>query len=58
MVDMELGEAYKGHALSFRLSFATSRASVGEAVDVAKHLGPIIVLGEHSKSLVMSKMSH
>ena len=34
--------------LSFRLSFATCRASVGEAVDVAKHLGPKIVLGERS----------
>ena len=48
----------KAMGLSFGLSFATCRASVGEAVDVAKHLGPIIVLGECSKSLVASKMSH
>ena len=44
--------------LSFRLSFATCRASVGEAVDAAKRLGPIIVLGERSKSLVAANMSH
>ena len=44
--------------LGFRLSFATCRASVGEAVDVAKHLGLIIVLGERGKSLVASKVSH
>ena len=44
--------------LSFLLSFETCRASVGEAVDVVKHLRPMIVLGERSKSLVASKMSH
>ena len=58
MVDMELADAFKGHGLSFRLSFATCRPSVGEAVDVTKHLGPIVVLGECGESLVMSKMSH
>ena len=42
--------------LIFRLSFATCRALVGEAVDVAKHLGLIIVLGEHGESLVAAKM--
>ena len=41
----------KTMGLSFRLSFATCRALVGEAVDVAKHLGPIVVLGERSGSL-------
>ena len=44
--------------LSFRLSFATCRASVGEAIDVAEHLGPKVVLGERSKCLVASKVSH
>ena len=44
--------------LSFGLSFATCRASVGEAVDVAKHLGPKVVLGEGSKCFVASKVSH
>ena len=44
--------------LSFRLSFATCRPSVGEAVDVMKHLGKIVVLGQRSESLVTSKMSH
>ena len=58
MVDKELGEAYKGHGMSFGLSFATCRASVGEAVDVVKHLGPIVVLGERGESLVASKMTH
>ena len=44
--------------LSFGLSFATCRASVGEAIDVAEHLGPKVVLGERSKCFVMSKVSH
>src|SRR4051812_44913436 len=44
--------------LGFRLSFATCRASVGEAIDVAKHLGPKVVLGERRKCLVASKVSH
>ena len=44
--------------LSFRLSFATCRASVGEAVDVTKHLRPKVVLGERSKGLLASKMSY
>ena len=44
--------------LSFGLSFATCRASVGEAIDVAEHLGPKVVLGERSKCLVASKVSH
>ena len=48
----------KTMGLSFRLSFATCRASVGEAVDVTKHLWPKIVLGEHGESLVASKVSH
>ena len=58
MVDMELEVDIEAMRLGFRLSFATCRASVGEAVNVAKHLGPIIVLGEFSGSLVVSKMSH
>ena len=44
--------------LSFGLSFATCRASVGEAIDVAKYLGPKVVLGERSKCLVASKVYH
>ena len=44
--------------LGFGLSFATCRASVGEAIDVAKHLEPKVVLGERSKCLVASKVSH
>ena len=44
--------------LSFGLSFATCRASVGEAIDVAEHLGPKVVLGERGECLVASKMSH
>ena len=52
----------KGHiktmGLSFRLSFATCRASVGVARDVAEHLGTKVVLGERGECLVASKMSH
>ena len=48
----------KAMGLSFRLSFVTCRASVGEAVDVAKHVWPKVVLGERGKCLVASKMSH
>ena len=48
----------KTMGLSFRLSFAIYRASVGEAVDVAEHLRPKVVLGERSECLVASKMSH
>ena len=48
----------KAMGLRLRLSFATCRASVGEAVDVAEHLGPIVVLGERRERLVASKMSH
>ena len=44
--------------LSFGLSFATCRASVGEAVDVAKHLGPKVVLRERGERLVAYEMSH
>ena len=44
--------------MSFGLSFATCRASVGEAIDVAEHLGTKVVLGERSKCLVTSKVSH
>ena len=48
----------KTKRLSFGLSFATCRASVGEAIDITKHLGPKVVLGEHSKCFVAYKVSH
>ena len=44
--------------LSFRLSFATCRASGGETSDVAEHLGPKVALGERGECLVASKVSH
>ena len=44
--------------LSFGLSFATCRASVGEAIDVPKHLGLKVVLRERIERLVASEMSH
>ena len=58
MVDMELVDAYKGHGIELWTSFATCRASVGEAVDVAKHLGPKLVLRERGERFVSSKISH
>src|SRR4051812_34106691 len=44
--------------LCFGLSFATCGTLVGEAIDVAMHLGPKVILGERSKCLVASKVSH
>ena len=46
----------KAKRLSFSLSLATCIVLVGEAVDVAKHHGPRVVLGERSKCLVVSKV--
>src|SRR3954466_2447491 len=48
----------KAMRLSFGLSFATCRTPVGEAIDVAMHLGPKIILGERSKCLFASEVSH
>src|SRR3954471_8402709 len=44
--------------LGFGLSFAACITPVGEAIDVAMHLGPKVILGERSKCLVASKVSH
>ena len=42
--------------LSFRLSFATCRALVGEAIDVTKHLWPKVVLRERNEHFVVQSV--